>query len=169
MKNKYCDFSLNVFNSYSCKKLEELGAKGVNYSYELNLDEIKKIKTNLESEVTIYGRLPVMVSEHCLIGSEIKGHINCGLCEKNKYYLEDRTGIKLPIVTNRKVCRMTLLNGKVLFVPEVVEELNGRIDWFRVYFFDESTEERKRILNIIKNGKKVSLNGYTSGHFYRGV
>lgn len=169
IKNIYCDFSLNIFNSYSCKKLEELGAKGVNYSFELNLEEIKKIKSNLESEVTIYGRLPVMVSEHCMIGSEVKGHINCGLCEKNQYYLEDRTNIKFPIVTDRKVCRMTILNGKILFVPEVVEELNEKIDWFRAYFFDESTEERRRVLDIIKNRKKVSLNGYTSGHFYRGV
>lgn len=169
VKNIYCDFSLNVFNSYSCKKLEELGAKGVNYSFELNLEEIKNIKTNLESEVTIYGRLPVMVSEHCIIGSEVKGHINCGLCEKNQYYLEDRTSVKFPIVTDRKVCRMTVLNGKVLFVPEVVEKLDGKINWFRVYFFDESAEERKRILYIIKNRKKASLTGYTTGHFYRGV
>ena len=149
--------------------MEELGAKGVNYSFELNLEEIKKIKTDLENEVTIYGRLPVMVSEHCPIGSEVKGHINCGLCEKNQYYLEDRTGVNFPIVTDRKVCSMTLLNGKVLFASGVVEELNGKVDWFRAYFFDESKEERRRILDIIKNGKKVSLNGYTSGHFYRGV
>lgn len=169
IKNVYCDFSLNVFNSYSCKKLEELGAKGVNYSFELNLEEMKRIKTNLESEITIYGRLPVMVSEHCPIGAEVKGHINCGLCEKNKFYLEDRTGVKFPIITDRKVCRMTLLNGKVLFAPEIVNELRGKVACFRAYFFNESTEERRRILDIIKNGKNVTLNGYTSGHFYRGV
>lgn len=169
VKNIYCDFSLNVFNSYACKKLKELGAKGVNYSFELNLEEMKRIKTDLENEVTIYGRLPLMVSEHCPIGSEIKGHINCGLCEKNQYYLEDRTNVKFPIITDRKVCRSTILNGKILFTPEVVEELEGEVDYFRAYFYDESTDERRRILDVIKNGKKVSLNGYTSGHFYRGV
>lgn len=169
VENIYCDFSLNVFNSYSARKLEELGAKGINLSFELNLDEIKQINTELETEVTVYGRLPLMVSEHCPIGSEVKGHINCNLCQSGRYYLEDRTGERFPIITERKACRTTLLNGKVLFAPEVIGELNGKVDYFRAYFFDESTDERRRILGALKRGNKISVPGCTSGHFYRGV
>lgn len=169
VQNVYCDFSLNVFNSYSARKLEELGAKGVNLSFELNLEEMKRINTGLETEVTVYGRLPLMVSEHCPIGSEVKGHINCNLCQMGRYYLEDRTGERFPIMTERKACRTTLLNGKVLFAPEVLDELNGKVDYFRAYFFDESTDERRRILGALKRGNKVSVPNCTSGHFYRGV
>lgn len=168
-KNIYCDFSLNVFNSYSATLLEELGAKGINLSFELNLDEMKLVNTNLETEVTVYGRLPLMVSEHCPIGSEVKGHINCNLCQGGQYYLEDRTGERFPIITERKACRSTILNGKILFAPEVVGELKNRVDYFRAYFFDEGIEERRKILRVLKNGAKVNTNGYTSGHFYRGV
>lgn len=169
VKNIYCDFSLNVFNSYSARKLEELGARGINLSFELNLEEIKQVNTMLETEVTVYGRLPLMVSEHCPIGSEVKGHINCNLCQSGRYYLEDRTGEKFPIITERKACRTTLLNGKVLFAPEVTGELKGDVDYFRAYFLDESTDERRRILGALKRGSKVSVADSTSGHFYRGV
>lgn len=170
VENKYCDFSFNVFNSYACDVLKDkFDVKGINLSFELTLDEIKSIETELEKEVTVYGRLPLMVSEHCTIGSEMKGRSNCNLCIKNDYCLEDRTGEKFPLITQREVCRMQVLNSKILFASEVKNELEGKIDYFRAYFFDETTDERRRILKAIKNGDKAVSGKYTSGHFYRGV
>ena len=64
--------------------------------------------------------------------------------------------------TNRKAYRQGLADAF-----EVVEK--GKVDYFRVYFFDESTEERRMVIKAVKNGEKVSSNKYTSGHFYRGV
>ena len=168
VENKYCDASFNIFNSYTCKALEEVyKVRGVNLSYELNLEEIKKIDTNLEVEVTVYGRLPLMISEHCVIGSELAGRKNCNFCEKAQFYLEDRMGERFPIITDRKSCRMQILNSKVLYAGEVIKELKDRCDYFRAYFFDESAEERRRILSALK--KVEELRGFTSGHFYRGV
>ena len=168
VKNKYCDASFNIFNSYTCKALKDIfDVKGVNFSYELNLEEIKKIDTNLEVEVTVYGRLPLMISEHCVIGSEMAGNKNCNFCEKAQFYLEDRMGEKFPIITDRKSCRMQILNSKVLYAGEIIKELKDKCDYFRAYFFDESTEERRRILSALK--KVEELRGFTSGHFYRGV
>ena len=168
VENKYCDASFNIFNSYTCEALEEVyKVRGVNFSYELNLEEIKKIDTNLEVEVTVYGRLPLMISEHCVIGSEMAGNKNCNFCEKAQFWLEDRIGEKFPIITDRKSCRMQILNSKVLYAGEVIKELKGRCDYFRAYFFDEATEERRRILSALK--KVEELRGFTSGHFYRGV
>lgn len=170
VKNKYCDFSFNVFNSYTCKLLKDMyGVSGVNLSFELNLNEIRSINTDIETEVIVYGRLPLMISEHCVIGSEMSGKKDCNMCQKSQFYLKDRKDEMFPIITDRATCRMQLLNSKVLYAGEVKDELDGRVDYFRAYFFDESTEERRRVLNAIKNGEKIISGKYTSGHFYRGV
>lgn len=169
VKEKFCDFSFNVFNSYSCKALEDMDIKGVNLSFELSLDEIKEIKTELETEVTIYGRVPLMISQHCVIGSEMAGKNNCNLCEKSKFFLEDRIGEKFPVITDRKACRMQILNSKILFDIEAKKELDGKVDYFRVYFFDEGTDERRKVLESIKEDKKIIGKNYSSGNFYRGV
>lgn len=168
-KEIFADYSFNIFNSYTCKALKDMGIKGLNLSFELNLEEIKNVNTDLETEITVYGRLPLMVSEHCPIGAEVSGKIGCGLCKKNNYYLEDRTGVRFPIITDSKACRVNILNGKILFVPEAIGFLTGKADYFRAYFLDEGTEERRRVLDMLKQGKKQTLFGYTAGHFYRGV
>lgn len=167
-KEIYADSSLNVFNSYTCEYLKSLGVKSVNLSFELNLEQLKEIKTDLETEVTVYGYLPLMISEHCAIGSEIAKCINCGLCEKDDYYLQDRTNSIFRILTDRQNCRNIILNSKKIFVPEVVNELKN-VEYFRTYFLDETAEERRKIIKAIKEGKKTSCVGYTAGHFYRGV
>jgi putative protease len=167
-KEIYADNSLNVFNSYTCEYLKLLGVKCINLSFELNLEQLKEIKTDLESEVTVYGYLPLMISEHCVIGSEVAKCINCGLCEKDDYYLQDRTNRTFRILTDRQNCRNIILNAKKIFAPEVVEELNN-IEYFRAYFLDETPDERREIVKLIKAGKKTSCVGYTAGHFYRGV
>jgi len=168
-KNVYADVSFNVFNSYTAMLLEKYGVKGVNLSFELNLEEIKRVHTSLEKEVTVYGRLPLMISEHCPIGSEIAGKLHCGLCKKKDYFLKDRAGEKFPILADSEVCRMQMLNSKILLAPEVCGELRGEVDYFRAYFFEETAEERRRVLKLLKEGRKSNLSGYTSGHFYRGV
>lgn len=167
-KEIYADYSLNVFNSYTCEYLKQLGVRGVNLSFELNLEQLKQIKTDLQTEVTVYGYLPLMVSEHCVIGSEIAKCIDCGICEKGEYYLEDRTNRKFRILTDRKNCRNVILNSKKLYAVEAVSELTN-IDYFRAYFLDETAEEKREIIKAIKTNKKTSCVGYTAGHFYRGV
>lgn len=167
--NIYADMSFNVFNSYTAEVLGGYNIKGINLSFELNLEEMKKLNTDLEKEVTVYGRLPLMISEHCPIGSEVAGHLHCGLCKNNSYTLEDRTGEHFPILTNSDACRIQLLNSKILCAPEVCAYLSGQVDYFRAYFFDETTDERRRILKLLKAGKKIDNCGYTAGHFYRGV
>lgn len=167
-KQIYADHSINVFNSCTCEYLKSLGVKGINLSFELNLEQLKQIRTNLETEVTVYGALPLMISEHCVIGSEIAKCTNCGLCEKDNYYLEDRTNRKFRILTDRENCRNIILNAKKLCATEVVSELKN-INYFRAYFLDESVEEKRNIIKSIKLSKKTSCAGCTAGHFYRGV
>jgi len=167
-KNIYGDHSLNAFNSYTCLEYEKMGLKGLNLSFELNLEQINNIKSNIELEVTVYGRLPLMISEHCYIGSELAGKLNCNLCQKGNYELKDRTGAIFPVITDRPNCRSIILNSKKLLLPDAKEKIENA-DYLRLYFFDETTNERVSIIKTIKENKKISCAKYTAGHFYRGV
>ena len=53
-KEIYTDNSLNVFNSYTCEYLKQLGVKGVNLSFELNLEQLKEINDKQKLNLTIY-------------------------------------------------------------------------------------------------------------------
>ncbi|MBQ7667967.1 MAG: U32 family peptidase [Clostridia bacterium] len=167
-KNIYGDYSLNAFNSHTCLTYKKLGLKGINLSFELNLEQINNIKTDLIKEVTVYGTLPLMISEHCAIGSEIAKKIDCGLCEKGTYELKDRTGAKFPIITDRANCRSMILNSKKLVLSDAISIIED-VDFLRLYFYDETESERENIIKSIKENKKISCANSTAGLFYRVV
>lgn len=174
------DYSLNIYNSQSIKAASKLGLKGITLSHELTLSEIKNIcNCGIEMEATVYGRLPVMISEHCPIGSEIsdkKDSIKCGLCQKGSYYLKDRTGAKFPVIGDPLSCRSTVLSFDKLYVPESVQGLSeSGVTTFRLSINDESPCEINKLILIIKrelNGQKneyFKQKGYMKGHYYKGV
>lgn len=173
------DYSLNIYNSLSVKAAAELGLKGITLSHELSLTEIKKIRNcGIETEATVYGRIPVMISEHCPIGSEISKRpdsIKCGLCERGRYCLKDRTGAEFPVTGDPLSCRSTILNCSKICVPEFTEEMfSSGVTTFRLYFDDEDKNEVQSIISLFRSalsGQKIYYPGnkYTKGHYTRGV
>lgn len=149
------DSSLNIYNSESLVKASQLGLRGVMLSPELNDREIKSIRNNgIETEVAAYGRIPVMVSENCPIGSGISGKtgkLNCGLCLKGSYYLRDRTGAEFPVLGDPRSCRSTVLNcNRICRLESVRELLESGVGIFRMYIYDENPEEIKKTASLFK-------------------
>lgn len=180
----YGDYSLNIFNSKSVKTAVELGLKGITMSHELTLKQIKNINIkDIEIETTVYGRIPVMTSEHCPIGAELnyKNNEVCGLCKKGDYYIRDRINKDFPIVCDPIDCRCTILNADKLLVPNVIDELKtSRVNTFRLYIYDENPEDIEELIKlfnerIIKGKTKKEdvlsnmSSGFTKGHYFRGV
>ena len=60
---------LNCHNEECLKLLKKLGVKRAVLAREMTLDEIKKIKTNIELEIFIHGALCVSYSGRCLFSS----------------------------------------------------------------------------------------------------
>lgn len=67
-----CDYSYNIFNSYTAETLYNLNADSLTLSYELTLEQIKNISRVLEQkgikkdkEIVVYGRIPLMITEYC--------------------------------------------------------------------------------------------------------
>lgn len=188
----YCDYSLNVFNSFSVMALSGFGAKAVCLSPELRLDEISDIakynQAGAELEAVAYGRIPLMISEYCPVGT-LDG--SCGearnksACKNDSaYMLEDQKGEMFP-VSNDGSCRSVIYNSKAICMLDHLEEMHtSGVDAFRV---DISLEEPglaaeivKAYASTIKNGFRfddealevystLKAKGITKGHYYRGV
>lgn len=185
------DYSLNVFNSHSQRELLALGIKGLTLSLELNLGQVEGLERlpGVEREAVVYGRLPLMNSEYCPVGS-VAGGFDAGrqcseACKRGEYKLKDRKGMEFPVLCNRMDCRSTILNSNVLFVPESVGRLKkAGVDRIRLNLFDEGPAEIEQLTRLHRDlwengdrpaGKYKGLadairdRGFTKGHYYRGV
>ena len=104
------DFGLNIFNSRAmevCKKLELTSAM---LSFEMTLPQIRDISKCVDTEMLIYGRMPLMVTENCIMKNRTGGCV----CQQGPQRLVDRTGAEFPIIKDGRSCRSVLLNGKKL-------------------------------------------------------
>lgn len=173
----YGDYSLNVYNSETINVYKQLGLKGVALSHELTLQQIKDMESSeMGIEVAIYGRLPLMISEHCPVGSELGRKTQpCRLCH-SPYFLSDRKNKKFPLLLDSKNCRSTILNSDKLWVPDLMQSLlETEVSTFRLYFYDESPKEITKIIKVCKDAlNHLPLDikrgeGYTKGHYFRGI
>ena len=123
---KAADLSLNACNSESVAEFGRLGFDSVTLSPEttseavwsiLNCSE-KGMLCGAQPEFLYSGPIPVMRSEHCMIGTA-SGNIqaeHCGLCttseaDRQLFYIGDRVGHKYPVLCDKESCRMMILYG----------------------------------------------------------
>jgi len=86
------DYRLNMTNNESVALTEKLELESVILSPELTLPQIRDIGGS--SEVIVYGRIPLMTLEKCVI-REIA---DCKACAKGHVMLRDRRGVSFPVV-----------------------------------------------------------------------
>ncbi len=159
----YTAFSLNVFNSYDAEHLKECGVKEASLSFECSLPVIKNIKKPIPLSVPVYGRLPVMVTENCIIK-------NAGKCiDFNGYYtLTDRMGENFTVLCHSPH-RNIILNSKPLMLSDKLQDFkNAGISGFDFIFTIESVAEIKEIIKNYKNEKYINTD-FTRGLYYRKV
>ena len=179
VENIHGDYSLNIYNSKSVNLTNEYGLSSCTLSHELTLDQIQNMYFGgLDIEATVYGRIPLMISEHCPVGSEIakiKSDKKCKLCKEKTYGLADRKNMPMPLVLDDTDCRATILNTDKLYVPEIVQNLvESGVNIFRMYFFDETKEEIEEICSEFKEAIDGKSDfdikyGTTRGHYFRGI
>lgn len=170
------DSSINIYNSSSIKAFKDMGIDKLSLSNELNINQILNLNNhNTELSTNIYGRLPLMTMQTCVISNNISNKVHCASCSKKKYYLKDRVGEIFPLYTNTLDCRNTVLSSSILFSLEAVSKLKQKVTTFRLYFYDESPKQKNNVINKVKTVLKTgdylneSTDGYTKGHFNRGV
>lgn len=169
------DYKLNVFNSKALEFYKK-DFNNITLSVESNRGEIKEILKDNKSSgamALVYGKVEVMISEYCPIGSTFGGKNKskeCSyICMKDEFTLVDRMKEEFRVLTD-KFCRSHILNSVPLNLIEEISDLKSLgVSSFRVDFKDENEEDVNRILDFIKNGNKISGKNYTKGHYKRGV
>lgn len=183
------DFTINIINSYSLNKLKELGFTGGTISCELNMPQITQMKypENFDTELVVYGKVPVMTSEYCPVGGSV-GKCEprkCGnLCKNGVYKLSDRKGAEFLVKSDCIDCRSTIFNSNVLFAPELSEQISKTgIEHIRLSFVDETEKDIRDICSLYgsllghdkitpymeKLIERIKASGFTRGHFQKGV
>jgi putative protease len=167
-------YSLGVYNSETVRGLEELGLTSATVSFEQRLPRIRDLDHAIPLEMIVYGRLPLMIMENCIIRNRVvqggeKG-TSCGrACEKGSQILTDRKGAGFPVI-RAYGCRNELLNSTILYLAD------KKADWtrlgislFQLRFTTESPEECSRIFARYLEQGDWSPEEYTRGLYYREV
>ena len=161
------DFGLNVFNSRSVAFWQGQGLDSVTVSFELRHQQVRELRKALPCEGIVYGRLPLMVTENCMIG-------NAGGCRGDKRLcagenvLIDRTGARFPLL-GQYGCRCEIENSRTLFLADKPEWQRCGLTWARLRFTTESPAECDAVLRRYQGEGDWVPEDLTRGLFYRGV
>lgn len=188
------DHPFNLMNDLSIQLVAEEGIQGITLSPELNFQEIAsmRILSGLEFEGLVHGAIPLMVSEHCTVGSTAGHNLGDKTCSKpcvtEKFGLKDRKNYVFPVEMDQ-FCRMHIFNSQELclidFLPKFAE-----LGYHRVRieagkdtadYVKQVTTIYRRALDDLEQGQvaqldnlkdeleRFSLSGLTKGHYFRGV
>lgn len=154
---------LNAANSQALMLLKEAGLTAAALSPELNLAQIRDLDKALPVEALLYGHLPLMVTENCIM-KNLDG-CPCG----GGGGILDRRGIRFPIVRDGDSCRSVLLNSVPLYMGDKKEAIQeAGVDFGQLLFTVETPETCRKVCQCCWAGSPWP-EAYTRLHYYKGV
>lgn len=196
VKKIYGDYFINAYNDFTIKILNRNGLSRLAVSPELTMEQIGNLNKppDLSFECIVHGRLELMITEHCMPGivSGLKDNKStCSMpCKNRVYALRDRMNMCFPIECDEN-CRTHIYNTKTLNMLEAIKEMaeNGvevlRIEgtredesWVKrvteiysdeLWRYSENQTKYKPSEKSCKELQQTSNEGFTTGHYYRGV
>jgi len=158
------DFGLQLFNSQASKEYKRLGFKSLTASFELKLAQIRDLSKAVDTELIAYGRLPLMITENCIVHNRYGKH-TCG----NNNVITDRKGVRFPVV-KAWGCRNEILNANKLFLADKAADYNRAGLWaIRLMFTTENGLECAQVLERYRGQGIYTPTDYTRGLYYRDV
>ena len=165
------DYGLNVFNSRSLDQLRAWGLKSACLSFELRHEQIRDLRKPLPCEDIVYGRLPLMITENCLISNAGRGcpaRMGDPVPCSQSHTITDRKNEVFPVLPVFG-CRSEIENSKSLFLADKPEYRRCGLRYARLRFTTEAPEDCIRILARYQGENGGMPEAYTRGLFYRGV
>ncbi len=140
------NYTFNVFNHLSVEVLKKMGLNTYTISPELDNKSISYLcgLATLKKELIVYGRIPVINTNYCVLGNSNKCYPDCkALCtSKNKYYLQDRMKARFPVVSDNVQAVTTIYN----YQNQSISPLDFNIDIARIDILYESVDEINKII-----------------------
>ncbi len=160
------DYGLNLFNSRSMSVAKGLGLESATVSFELTLPRIRDLSKPLPTELLAYGRLPLMLTENCVI----KNRTGRCSCHTGTTKLVDRRGEEFRVLPDQDCCRSVIYNGKKLYLLDKLPELRSLGLWaLRVQFTTENPMEVDAVIAALRGSAVFDPGSCTRGLYYRGV
>ena len=158
------DFGLNTFNALSMEVIRQAGFISATASFELRLSQIRDMIKPLDTELIIYGRIPLMVSDQCIIRHSA-GRCNC----QTPGQMADRMGSVFPVVKEFG-CRNVIYNAHKLYLADKAEDVYAAGAWgLRMMFTTEGLRECVEVAKGYMGLSDYKPNVLTRGLYYRGV
>ena len=185
----HADYSMISYNPSTLAFLRAYGFGEATLSPELNGKQMERLAGTSPIPLTalVSGRLPLMISEYCVLGSFL-GNLDTGKCSmpcrRQDYYLRDRKGVDFPVMTDQ-FCRMHILNSKQLsLLPYVQQLLHMGVKTLRIEGRGIPTKELQCIVRMYRTAMQQKSpikeedeqylrmqegNDITRGHYFRGI
>lgn len=158
------DYGLEVFNTQSIKAYKRMGFSSLTPSFELKLAQIRDLSKHLDLEVLAYGRLPLMITETCIIQNK-NGRCSCDTPQN----LVDRKGEQFPVL-QAPGHRNEIFNAKTLFLADKAKDYQKIGAWaLRLSFTTESPKECVQVLERYQGQGTYAPKDFTRGLYYRDV
>lgn len=158
------DFGMNVFNSFTLEMIQKMGFLSATASFELRLAQVRDMAKSVDTELIAYGRLPLMVSDQCVISHSL-GSCSC----QTPASLSDRMGSVFPVVREYDH-RNVIYNSRKLFMADKNDEMCSAGLWgIRLMFTTEGARECVQVAKRYKGEGDYQPNDLTRGLYYRGV
>lgn len=165
------DHNLYTYSNQAQRAFADCGIERNTIPLELNQRELQS-RDNSQSELLIYGYLPLMVSAGCL-------HKSLHRCEHQEevYYIKDRYGKEFAVKNHCQDCYNVIYNSSPLALFGMHREIEKlQPASYRIHFSMESVREAEQVLGFYrevflegKSWDKNSMKNYTNGHLKRGV
>jgi len=158
------DFGLGVYNAQALKQLKRLGFVSAMVSFELKLAQIRDLSKALDIEMMVYGRMPLMLTEICIIKNQT-GRCNC----TNTNTLIDRKAEHFPVLP-APGCRNEIYNSQKLFLADKAAQYQRVGIWgARLHFTTENAKECVQVTQRYMDQARWTPNTYTRGLYFRDV
>lgn len=168
--DRYADLSANIFN---CASLAWFAGQcqAVCPSPEIDMNRLEimakeSARHGLTLELPVYGRMRLMTSAYCPIGQNLPGCRKCVSKAANStafsaeypdaadiYHLQDRKQQSYPVMPHPRSCTSDIFSPFILAAAQEVSKMTaitGLDLSIRLSFLDETSEERHRLVNLVK-------------------
>lgn len=155
--------SYNLFNSYSLDYVKKAGCADATVSWECSLPQIRDMYKPLPVNAVVYGRLPLMTTQNCIIK-------NAGDCAHfhSHYLLRDKTGAAFPVICSFGH-RNQILNAHPIYLGDKLDDfLDIGLSGLVFYFTTETVDEMKYILESYQY-RRPSNQKFTRGLYYKKI
>ena len=147
-------FRFNVCNTESASAAHETCADIVTVSPETTARQIEDISKYARTSVIVYGRVPLMVTERCIIRA-VSGD-KC-VCKSAPAALTDRRGVRFPI-SKGEGCRTVIYNSVPIYMADRGDVLRRMGASAHHYVFTtETARDVDRIIGQYERGENTSL------------